>query len=207
MRGAIIGLGNPGEEYEGTYHNVGAAFVAWIAGEDASWTSRDRVRYAVRDGVAYALTTGFMNESGRGVRELADFLRIPPANVVVAHDDTDQLLGNARLRRGGGDGGHNGVASVIATLGTDGFWRLKIGARPEAYAGSPHIKAGGFVLNRLTEADRETLYGAVFPAAAKLASNVIENEMPSGPERISATGSSTRASDGSDSSERLKESS
>ena len=169
--------------------------------------SRDSTAFLSSAPGAYALTTGFMNESGRGVRELVDYLKLPAASVAVAHDDTDLGIGSVRLRRGGGTGGHKGVLSVQEALGTDAFWRLKVGARPERFAGSPHVKAEGFVLSRIGDADRETLYGVAFPAAAELASNVIENEMPSGPERTSATGSETRASDGSASSDRLKESS
>lgn len=185
----MIGIGNPGAEYAQTYHNVGALFVSHLAGEDATWTARDHVRYVLRGETAYALTSDFMNESGRGVAELLRFLKIEPRNVIVAHDDTDQLLGNVRVRAGGGSGGQKGVASIIEALGTDAFWRLKIGARPEQLAEPVRVKAGSFVLSRIAAEDRETLYGVVFDKGAKLVSNVIENEMPSGPALTSVTGS------------------
>lgn len=189
MKRAVIGIGNPGEEYEGTYHNLGAAFVTWMAGEGAAWTSRKNVRYAKSGDTVYALTTGYMNESGRGVRELLDFLKIEPGSIAVAHDDTDQALGRVRVRRGGGSAGHKGITSIVESLGTNDFWRIKIGARPEGYTEPVRVKAGGFVLSRLTEEERDNLYGVVFPEASKLASKVIENETPSGPERTSVTGS------------------
>jgi peptidyl-tRNA hydrolase, PTH1 family len=207
MQRAVIGIGNPGAEYGNTYHNVGAAFVSWLAGEEAQWANRTHVRYAKVGDVVYGLTTGYMNESGRGVRELLDYLKLEPENVIVAHDDTDQQIRSVLLKQGGGSGGHNGIEDIIGALGTDQFWRMKIGARPERFAGAPHIKSGSFVLSRWTEEEKETFYGVVFPSGAKLASKLIENVMPSGPDRTSVTGSSTRASVGSPSSERLNESS
>ncbi len=206
MQRAVIGIGNPGPEYAGTYHNVGAEFVTWLAGTEARWANRSHVRYAKVGDAVCAITTGYMNESGRGVRELVDYLKLDPENVIVAHDDTDQQIGNVMLKQGGGSGGHNGIEDIIATLGTDRFWRLKIGARPERFAGSPHIKSGSFVLSKMTDEERE-IYGDVFEAGGKLASKLIENVSPSGPERTSVTGKSTRASVGSPSSERLNESS
>jgi len=207
MSHAVIGIGNPGAEYDGTYHNAGAMLVRELAGDDACWTARPGFRYCKRDDVVYAVTDGYMNESGRGVASLLGFFKIPAADMILAHDDTDQELGCVRMRRGGGAGGHRGVASVIASLGTDAFWRLKIGARPARFSGEHRVKAAGFVLSRFGDEEAAVLYGETFPAAAKLVSNVIENEMPSGPERTSVTGRSTRASDGSASSDRLKESS
>ena len=191
---AVIGIGNPGSEYAETFHNEGAAFVEWLAGDDASWTRRAHVRYVQRGDVTYAVTTTFMNDSGRGVRELADWLKIAPTRIVIAHDDTDQALGSVKLAQGGGSAGHNGIRSIQAALGTPDFWRIKIGARPERFSGAPHIKAENFVLNRLHDNERELLYGA-FAAGAKLATKVIENETPSGPDRISEIGSVTPESD------------
>jgi PTH1 family peptidyl-tRNA hydrolase len=204
-KGVIIGIGNPGDEYRDTFHNEGAAFVTWLAGDEASWTTREHVRYTQKDGVTLALTTTYMNESGRAVRELVDWFKLDESKLLVAHDDTDQSLGTVKLTEGGGSGGHKGIISITETLGTPNFWRLKIGARPERFAGTPHIKAENFVLNRLGSEERELLYGVAFPSGLKLAWNVMENKMPSGPERTSAIGSVTTDSDGSDSSARLND--
>lgn len=207
-RTAVIGIGNPGKDYEGTFHNVGAAFVEWLAEQrDASWKRLDRVRYAACGDLVLALTGTFMNESGQGVAELIGYLKLDPAHVVIAHDDTDLELGRVKLVRGGGSAGHKGIISIAEALGTPDFWRLRIGARPARFAGPPHIKAENFVLNRLGAEEREILYGAGFGEAARLTENEMVNEMPSGPVRSSAIGSVTPESDGSDSSARLNESS
>lgn len=192
---AIIGIGNPGSEYAETFHNEGVAFVTWLAGEDATWTTRAHVRYTTNNDVVYAITTGYMNESGRGVRELVDWLKIDASSVIIAHDDTDQPLGKIKLVRGGGSAGHKGIKSIQEMLGTPDFWRLKLGARPERFSGTPHIKAENFVLNRLWDDEREMLYNDAFPEGAKLATKLIENVIPSGPERISAIGRVTPDND------------
>lgn len=190
---AVIGIGNPGPEYAGTFHNVGMLFAEWLAARhDGAWNRKDRPRHAILHGwhgIAVGQTGTFMNESGGDVRRLADFLKAE--ELAVAHDDTDLALGEVKLVRGGGAAGHKGVRSVYGVAAADKLWRLKIGARPERFAGPPHIKAENFVLNRMSDAERDLLYGVSFPAAEALIEKDIVNAMPSGPDRSSAMGSDT----------------
>jgi PTH1 family peptidyl-tRNA hydrolase len=130
----VVGLGNPGRKYQPTRHNAGFWWVERLA---------DRARASLRmegkfqghvgklappDGEAWLLLPEtFMNHSGRAVAALAGFYKIAPAEILVVHDELDLPPGTARLKKGGGTGGHNGVTDVAAQLGTKDFWRLRIG--------------------------------------------------------------------------------
>lgn len=166
---AVIGIGNPGAQYAGTFHNVGAAFVEWLGERHgASWNALDHVRYATLHDwhdVILGQTLTFMNVSGVGVAELVDYRKLRGDIVVIAHDDTDLPVGEILLKQGGGTAGHNGIASIYETLPAQTVWRLKIGARPERFAGPPHIKAENFVLNRLGPQEQELLVTQAFPEA------------------------------------------
>lgn len=126
----IVGLGNPGGEYEDTRHNVGFWFVDQLA-------RQLRVSLAVqpkffglagRDGDTWLLQpTTFMNRSGQAVGALARFYKIAPDEVLVVHDDLDLPPGGIRLKQGGGNGGHNGLKDIQAALSTPDFWRLRLG--------------------------------------------------------------------------------
>jgi len=129
----IVGLGNPGREYAATRHNAGWWFVDALAQQRrASWRSEARFGAALarlRSGTHelwLAKPTTFMNRSGGPVAAIAQFYRIEPAEILVAHDDIDLPPGVARLKQGGGHGGHNGLRDLIAHLGAD-FWRLRLG--------------------------------------------------------------------------------
>lgn len=189
----VIALGNPGPEYAHTPHNVGRLFVEHLTSTltDTTTGSLTHSAYVRYQHVLFAHPETYMNESGRAARELVRYFSIDPLHMVVVHDDADQHIGSFRMRRGGGAGGHRGVASIIEALGTDTFWRLKIGVRRPTLPDQPRLPAGDFVLRPFGRADEEVCYGAVFPAAAKSLWNVIENEMPSGPDRMSAMGSAT----------------
>ncbi|MBI1395433.1 MAG: aminoacyl-tRNA hydrolase [Betaproteobacteria bacterium] len=129
----LVGLGNPGREYEPTRHNAGFWFVDAVA---------DRCGVALRNesrfhgAVARANEGGrecwllepltFMNASGRAVNALSRFYKIPPEEILVVHDELDLAPGDVKLKRGGGAAGHNGLKDIIANIGQD-FWRLRIG--------------------------------------------------------------------------------
>lgn len=130
----IVGLGNPGAEYEQTRHNAGFWFVDALA-RAAGCTLRKEARFHAdvarctlhgRDCRLQKPTT-FMNRSGQAVGALAKFLQIPPDEILVVHDELDLPPGTARLKRGGGHGGHNGLRDLIAHLGTQEFPRLRLG--------------------------------------------------------------------------------
>ncbi|MGE5093954.1 MAG: aminoacyl-tRNA hydrolase [Betaproteobacteria bacterium] len=130
----IVGLGNPGREYERTRHNAGFWWVDAIAGRHRGtwrkeakffgWTAR--VSEGGRDFSLLKPST-YMNESGRCVGAFMRFFRIEPSQLLVVHDELDLPPGTVKLKKGGGTGGHNGLADIVEVLGTKDFWRLRIG--------------------------------------------------------------------------------
>jgi PTH1 family peptidyl-tRNA hydrolase len=128
----IVGLGNPGREYADTRHNAGFWFCERLAdrlGVSLSVESRFHglVGHGRQQGVWLLLPQTFMNRSGQAVGALARFHRIPPAEILVVHDELDIPPGQLRLKFGGGLGGHNGLKDITAHLGTQDYWRLRIG--------------------------------------------------------------------------------
>ena len=130
----VAGLGNPGRKYQATRHNAGFWWVERLA-ESAQVALRAEARFHGRVGrlapphgsAWLLLPETFMNHSGRAVAALANFYRIAPQEILVVHDELDLPPGTARLKRGGGTGGHNGITDVAACLGSKDFWRLRIG--------------------------------------------------------------------------------
>ena len=146
----IIGLGNPGEEYARTRHNAGFGFVEELArrhGGAFRLESRHHGELArIRIGAAdlwLLKPTNFMNRSGSAAQSVAAFYKASAAEILVAYDDLDLPPGVARLREGGGAGGHNGMRDVIAQLGAD-FWRLRLGIGHPGH----RDKVLGYVLSR-----------------------------------------------------------
>ncbi|HEY4773051.1 MAG TPA: aminoacyl-tRNA hydrolase [Steroidobacteraceae bacterium] len=146
----IIGLGNPGEEYARSRHNAGFAFVDELArryGGAFHFESRHQgelARIKIDATELWLLKPmAFMNRSGGAAQSVAAFYKTPVSEVLVAYDDLDLPAGVARLREGGGAGGHNGLRDVIAQLGAE-FWRLRLGI------GHPgeRDKVLGYVLSR-----------------------------------------------------------
>ena len=130
----VVGLGNPGREYEDTRHNLGFRVTGELADRHrvalkthARWKARAVKVPDLGEGVLLAQPTTFMNLSGWAVRELAGFHKIAPAELLIVYDDADLPLGRLRLRASGSAGGHNGLKSIIQELGTDEFPRLRIG--------------------------------------------------------------------------------
>ena len=128
----VVGLGNPGAEYSETRHNAGFWFCERLARElGVSFSKEARFHgfaaNARNDGVWLLMPQTFMNRSGQSVAALARFYRIEPAEILVAHDELDIPPGQLRLKFGGGLGGHNGLKDITAHLGTQDFWRLRIG--------------------------------------------------------------------------------
>ncbi|BBX11789.1 MULTISPECIES: aminoacyl-tRNA hydrolase [Mycobacteriaceae] len=130
----VVGLGNPGPTYARTRHNVGFMVVDLLAQRIGSAfklhkkSGADVVtgRLSGRS-VVLARPRCFMNESGRQVGPLAKFYSVPPADVVVIHDDLDLDYGRIRLKQGGGEGGHNGLRSIASVLGSKDFQRVRLG--------------------------------------------------------------------------------
>lgn len=130
----VVGLGNPGPNYAKTRHNVGFMVADILAGRlgdgfkvhKKSGAEVATGRLAGRS-VVLAKPRVYMNESGRQVGPLAKFYSVSPADIVVIHDELDIDFGRIRLKRGGGEGGHNGLRSVASALGTNDFQRVRIG--------------------------------------------------------------------------------
>ncbi|MGH8638476.1 MAG: aminoacyl-tRNA hydrolase [Burkholderiales bacterium] len=142
----IVGLGNPGREYEHTRHNVGFQVAEELARRyrvtlkhHAKWKARAAKIAEIGDGVWLAEPTTFMNLSGWAVREIADFHKLSPSDVLVVVDDADLPLGRLRLRTSGSAGGHNGLKSVIQELGTAEFPRLRVGVGRQAGELKNHV--------------------------------------------------------------------
>ncbi len=127
----IVGLGNPGRDYEETRHNAGFWFCARLAQKwGASLAMESRFHGIVGRGaqsVWMLLPQTFMNRSGQAVGALARFHRIAPSEILVVHDELDIPPGQLRLKFGGGMGGHNGLKDITSHLGTQDYWRLRIG--------------------------------------------------------------------------------
>lgn len=164
----IVGLGNPGAEYQRTRHNAGFWYVDALARQaGGSWRREGglqcelaRARIGHSD-VWLMKPTTFMNRSGAAVQAVAAFYRIAPAEMLVVHDEIDLPPGAARLKFGGGHGGHNGVRDVIACLGPD-FWRIRLGV------GHPGEKSQvvDAVLGRASAAEQALIDEAVLRALA-----------------------------------------
>lgn len=134
MISMMVGLGNPGPEYEQTRHNAGFWWADAVARQiKASWVSDKNhqalvARTAVNGQTLWLLKPQtFMNLSGRSVAGLARFYKIEPAAILVAHDELDIAAGEARLKFGGGHAGHNGLRDIHAQLGSGDYWRLRLG--------------------------------------------------------------------------------
>ena len=128
----IVGLGNPGTEYAETRHNAGFWLCERLARELGVNLSRESRFHGIagraRDGDLWLLLPQtFMNRCGQSVRALTQFFRIEPAEILVLHDELDLPPGQMRLKFGGGLGGHNGLKDITAHLGTQDYWRLRIG--------------------------------------------------------------------------------
>lgn len=160
---AIVGLGNPGSEYAKTRHNAGYWLLDRLTSECGE-TMRPEAKFLGDVGqislaghsVRLLKPTSFMNESGQSVRRFIDFYKLDPERILVIHDDLDLPPGTARLKRGGGHGGHNGLRDVIARCGRD-FLRLRIGI------GHPGDKrqVANYVLKQAPAGEHELIMGSL----------------------------------------------
>jgi peptidyl-tRNA hydrolase, PTH1 family len=180
-------LGNFGKQYEGNRHNVAWQFAdALPFASSLSWQKKFKAQYATRQFDAAGASLGdrtvihflkpetFMNLSGESIGAACSFFKLKPENVLVVHDELELPLGTVSLKWSGGLGGHNGLRSTKAVLGTPDFWRLRFGiGRPE------HPDVASYVLSDFSSDERITL-GWVWPEAAKLLEAIVEK----GPEPL-----------------------
>ena len=158
----IVGLGNPGREYERTRHNAGFWLVERFAAQERIALKREAKYHAhvgrhEPSGAWLLLPQTYMNASGKSVALLAGFFKIPPAEILVAHDELDFLPGVAKMKQGGGVAGHNGLKDIAARVGGLDFWRLRIGI------GHPGDKnqVADYVLRKPSAEDREDIERAI----------------------------------------------
>jgi PTH1 family peptidyl-tRNA hydrolase len=156
----IVGLGNPGPEYEATRHNAGFWFIDEVARALRVSLSPERgyfglaARANTPAGPVWLLEPmTFMNLSGKSVAALARFFKIEPGEIMVAHDELDLLPGHVKMKLGGSHAGHNGLKDIQAQLGSADFWRLRLGI------GHPGVKAEvvNYVLRKPIAAEREAI--------------------------------------------------
>ncbi len=156
----ILGLGNPGKEYDGTRHNVGAEVLRDVAGGDTLWSDQKKLfartareKFPAEE-VILAIPTTYMNESGKAAAALLSYYKMKPENLLVVHDDIDLPLGTIRISKNASAGGNRGVASIIEALGTKAFARVRIGV-----AGSTRARtdAAQYVLKPFLKAERTLL--------------------------------------------------
>ncbi|WP_075187297.1 aminoacyl-tRNA hydrolase [Teredinibacter haidensis] len=161
----IVGLGNPGAEYANTRHNAGQDFVEDLAranGQVMSNTPKHfgltgRITLGGKD-VRLLIPTTFMNRSGQAVASLANFFKIAPENILVVHDELDLSPGIAKLKIGGGHGGHNGLRDIISSLGNNkNFGRLRVGI---GHPGNAN-QVTGYVLKKAPLAEQNMIEDAI----------------------------------------------
>ena len=160
----VVGLGNPGADYENTRHNAGALFVEALARTAGQMLRPEKKYHGLYARIQWQgldlhllNPTTFMNRSGLAIKALADFFKIQPHQILVAHDELDLPPGTAKLKKGGGHGGHNGLRDTIAHLGTNDFQRLRIGI---GHPGDSR-RVTGYVLGRLGKQETEELNAVI----------------------------------------------
>ena len=172
----IVGLGNPGSQYEDTRHNIGFKVIDNIAKEYNIEINRQKFKGMCGEGfingekVILLKPTTYMNLSGESVREIVDFYKLSNEDVLVIYDDISLDVGRLRIREKGSAGGHNGIKSIIAHLGTDIFPRIKVGV------GQPNVDLVNYVLGKFTKEEMEVLSESI-DASTKAAKEIISGDV------------------------------
>jgi PTH1 family peptidyl-tRNA hydrolase len=168
----IVGLGNPGADYEATRHNAGFWFVEELARiSGASFRADNKFHGEVAkvnlhgEAIWLLKPTTYMNRSGQSVSALARYYKLAPEQILVAHDELDFPAGQVKLKHGGGHAGHNGLRDIISALGNQkNFWRLRIGIDHPGNAKD----VSDYVLARPSRADRDAIERAIDDAVRAL---------------------------------------
>ncbi len=159
---AILGLGNPGLKYLKTRHNIGHLFINFLS--DKNGFSLVKNRFVLFQRIVFngqeiiiAKSNVFMNESSISFNYLKDKFKFKTNDILVIHDDSDLFFSNLKLSFAKNSAGHKGVESIISTIKTNKFWRLRFGIRPNNLAGKKHIKADRFVLKNFADLELKEL--------------------------------------------------
>lgn len=160
----IVGLGNPGEQYRSTRHNIGFLVVDQLKkqwggeGYQEKWQALHASNSCRGKKVHIIKPLTFMNRSGKAVVQYYRFFKMTPDQLLVIHDDLDMAPGRIKLVKGGGTGGHNGIKSIVESLGTQDFYRLKIGiGRPGKNGIHPDFPVENFVLSNFDDAETKVV--------------------------------------------------
>ena len=165
----LVGLGNPGKQYENTRHNAGFMAVERIAEKHHTEIKRLKFKGLVGEcslagkKVLLLKPSTFMNLSGQSVKEAMTFYKLPPERVIVLYDDINLEPGKLRIRRKGSDGGHNGMKNIIYLSGSDQFPRIRLGVGKKPH---PDYNLADWVLSRFTPQEQKDLFLALDNAAA-----------------------------------------
>ena len=156
-RWLVVGLGNPGDEYEKTRHNVGQLVLDYLSSGQKFSAHKSRMQICeVKCGsniLVLAKSRGFMNESGGPTKALADFYKVETLKIIIIHDELDLPFNALRIKQGGGDNGHNGLKSITSALGTADYFRLRLGiGRPPGQQ-----DPADFVLKPFSSTERKTI--------------------------------------------------
>lgn len=167
----VVGLGNPGKDYEMTRHNAGFLTIDHISVEENVEIKKLKYKALIGDTVInghrclLVKPQTFMNNSGEAVREISQFYKIPPEKIIVIFDDISLPCGKLRIRRKGTDGGHNGIKSIIYHLNSDNFPRIKIGVGAKPH---PDYNLADWVLSTFKKDELEELKKAIAKATEVL---------------------------------------
>lgn len=167
----VVGLGNPGRDYEFTRHNAGFLTLDHIAVEENTDIKKLKYKALIGDTVIsghrclLVKPQTFMNNSGEAVREISQFYKIPPEKIIVIFDDISLPCGKLRIRRKGTDGGHNGIKSIIYHLNSDNFPRIKVGVGAKPH---PDYNLADWVLSTFKKDEMEALKKAITKATEVL---------------------------------------
>lgn len=176
----IMGLGNPEAEYKNTYHNAGKLMIDYLLGNlGGSFRKKASGDFESCEAGKFFLVkpTNYMNESGKAVKAALKSFGAKADSLLIVHDDGDIEIGKYKISFGSGSAGHRGAQSVIESLGTKNFWRLRIGIRPSprksalSQRGSAlRLKAEEFVLKKITDIDGKLMCSAFEKAREEISS-------------------------------------
>ena len=184
----LVGLGNPGPEYEATRHNAGFWWIDTVARRLGAPLAAGRAYHGLVAGVNRPAgpvwliePQTYMNLSGKSVAPLARFFKIAPEEILVVHDELDLLPGQMKLKQGGSPAGHNGLKDIQAQLGSPAFWRLRLGI------GHPGDRAevAGYVLRKPPASERELIEGCIDRSLEAL-DLLLAGDMPQATARLHA---------------------
>lgn len=171
----IVGLGNPGKQYEQTRHNIGFDVIDYMANKYNIDVNREKFKGLCGEGfienkkVILLKPLTYMNLSGESIRELANFYKLENDEIIVVYDDISLDIGKLRIREKGSAGGHNGIKSIIQNLGRDEFPRVKVGV------GQPKDNLVNHVLGKFSKEDREHVEN-VIPVVSDAIAEIVKND-------------------------------